>query len=180
MGNLRRRLFGEPPDFASSNLSLCDLNRDGRSDILYTNVDGFGPSPVPGPRPWLGVQWLENLGKGNFRFHRIGEQPGAYSPVGVDLDGDDHKDVVALSAFNNWGKPDAVSLVWYKNDGKMNFTPHILAYEPIQLLTADAADFDGNGKQAIITGAFFGTSPYDRMSRITLWRRSANNEQAKK
>jgi hypothetical protein len=54
----------------------------------------------------------------------------------------------------------------------MNFTPHILAYEPIQLLTVTTADFDGNGRPALVTGAFFFAPPYDRMSRITLWRRT--------
>jgi hypothetical protein len=172
-GNFTKRIIwgSTNEDYASSNISLCDLNHDGRPDILYTNGDGFGPSPVPGPRPWHGVQWLENTGGGNFHFHRIGDQAGAYSPVGVDLDGDGNTDVVALSAFNSWEKPDAVSMVWYRNDGKMNFTPHILAYEPIQLLTVTAADFDGKGQQSLVTGAFFGTPPYDRMSRITLWRR---------
>jgi hypothetical protein len=158
-------------DFASSNISLCDLNRDGRPDLLYTNGDGFGPSPLPGPRPWHGVQWLENKGGGNLRFHRIGDQPGSYSPVGVDLDGDGHTDVVAVSTFNNWDKSGAVSMVWYKNDGTMNFAPHILAYEPIQLLTVTAADFDGKGQPSLVTGAFFFTPPYNRMSRITLWQR---------
>ena len=74
-------------DFGSSGISLCDLNRDGRLDILYTNGDGFDYAE-PGARPWHGVQWLENLGEGNFRYHRIGNLPGAYSPVGVDLDGE--------------------------------------------------------------------------------------------
>ena len=173
-GNFRKKIsWGSTnQDYASSNISLCDLNRDGRPDILYTNGDGFGPAPLPGPRPWHGVQWLENTGDGNFRFHRIGDQPGSYSPVEVDLDGDSNLDVVAVSTFNNWDKPNAVSMVWYKNDGKMNFTPHILAYEPIQLLTVAAADFDGNGQQALVTGAFFFTPPYDRMSRVTLWRRT--------
>jgi len=171
----KRILWGSTnEDYASSNISLCDLNKDGRPDVLYTNGDGFGPSPVPGPRPWHGVQWLENAGGGKFKFHRIGDQAGAYGPIGVDLDGDGNMDVVALSAFNSWEKPGAVSMVWYKNDGKMNFTPHILAYEPIQLLTVTAGDFDGNGQQALVTGAFFGTPPYDRMSRITLWRRPKN------
>ena len=173
-GNFSKKIIwgSTNEDYASSNIALCDLNRDGRPDILYTNGDGFGPSLLPGPRPWHGVQWLENVGDGNFRFHRIGDQPGAYGPVGVDLDGDGNIDVVAVSTFNSWDKPGAVSMVWYKNDGKMNFTPHILAYEPIQLLTTAAADFDGNGQQALVTGAFFFTPPYDRMSRITLWRRA--------
>ena len=167
----KRIIFGSTnEDYASSGMSLCDLNNDGRPDILYTNGDGFGPSPVPGPRPWHGVQWLENTGGGNFKFHRIGDLAGAYSPLGVDLDGDGNMDVVAVSAFNSWEKPDAVSMVWYKNDGKMNFTPHILAYEPIQLLTVTAADFEGKGQQSLVTGAFFSAPPYDRMSRLTIWR----------
>ncbi|HEU5078797.1 MAG TPA: VCBS repeat-containing protein [Opitutaceae bacterium] len=174
VGNFSKKIIwgSTNEDYASSNISLCDLNRDGRPDILYTNGDGFGPSLLPGPRPWHGVQWLENVGSGNFRFHRIGDQPGAYSPVGVDLDGDGNNDVVAVSTFNSWDKPGAVSMIWYKNDGRMSFTPHILAYEPIQLLTVAAADFDGNGQQALVTGAFFFTPPYDRTSRITLWRRT--------
>lgn len=173
-GNFSKRIVwgSTNEDYASSNISLCDLNKDGRPDILYTNGDGFGPSPLPGPRPWHGVQWLENTGGGSFRFSRIGDQAGCYSPVEVDLDGDGNLDVVALSAFNSWEKPDAVSMVWYKNDGKMNFTPHILAYEPIQLLTVAAADFEGKGRQSLVTGAFFGTPPYERMSRITLWTKS--------
>jgi hypothetical protein len=168
----KKIIFGSTnEDYASSNISLCDLNKDGRPDVLYSNGDGFGPSAVPGPKPWHGVQWLENLGDGNFRFHRIGDQGCAYSPIEVDLDGDGNKDVVAVSALMMFDKPGDVSMVWYKNDGHMNFTPHILAYEPIELLTVAAGDFDGNGQQALVTGAFFGNPPYDRMSRITLWRR---------
>ncbi len=50
-------LFGSTnEDFASSGLSLADLNRDGRPDVLFTNSDGFGPTPQPCPRPWHGVQ----------------------------------------------------------------------------------------------------------------------------
>jgi len=171
----KKIIFGSTnEDYASSNISLCDLNRDGRPDILYTNGDGFGPSPVPGPKPWHGVQWLENTGGGNFRFHRIADQSGAYSPIEVDLDGDGNMDVVAVSSSLMFDKPDDVSMVWYKNDGRMNFTPHVLAYTPIELLTVTAADFDGKGRPSLVTGAFFGAPPYDRMSRITLWRKPEN------
>lgn len=164
-------IFGSTnEDFASSNLSLCDLNQDGRPDLLYSNGDGFGPSPVPGPRPWHGVQWLENLGNGNFRFHRIGYLAGAYSPIAVDLDGDGKIDVVAVSAFNEWEKPTATSMVWFRNDGNEHFTPHVLAYNPTHLLTVDAGTFDKSGLPSLVTGAFFGNPPYDRISRILLWR----------
>lgn len=164
-------IFGSTnEDYASSGLRLADLNRDGRADLLFTNGDGFGPTPQPGPRPWHGVQWLENQGGGKFRFHRIGDLPGAYSPLGVDLDGDGAMDVVALSAFNEWEKPGAVSMVWFRNDGRQQFTPHVLAHQPTHLLTVDAGDFDRDGRPVLVTGAFHAYPPYAKLSRVMGWR----------
>jgi hypothetical protein len=170
-GNFTDRiLFGSTnEDFGSSGISLCDLNRDGRPDILYTNGDGFAYAD-PGKRPWHGLQWLENLGNGAFKFHRIGDLPGAYSPVGVDLDGRGVMDIVCTSGFNDWRNPEAAALVVFKNDGKMNFTLHVLAHEPIQLVTCAVGDLDGSGRPAIVTGGFYSYPPFDRMDRITLWR----------
>jgi hypothetical protein len=170
-GNFTDRiLFGSTnEDYGSSGISLCDLNRDGRPDILYTNGDGFAYAD-PGKRPWHGVQWLENLGGGSFRFHRIADMPGAYSPVGVDVDGDGTTDVVCVSGFNDWKNPDAVSLMYFANDGKMNFTPHVLAHSPIQQITCAAGDFDGSGRTSLVTGGFYSYPPFDNMGRITLWR----------
>lgn len=175
-GNFKGKvLFGSTnEDFASSGLSLADLNRDGRPDVLFTNGDGFGPTPQPGPRPWHGVQWLENRGGGDFRYHRIADLPGAYSPLGVDLDGDGAMDVVALSAFNTWDKPKAVSVVWYRNDGKQNFIPHVLAYEPTHLTSVDAGDFARDGRPVLVTGAFHAYPPFAKLSRLTLWPRAAS------
>ena len=160
-------------DFASSGIALCDLNRDGRPDILYSNGDGFGPTPQPGPRPWHGVQWLENLGGGKFAYRRIGDLPGAYSPTEVDLDGDGAPDVVAVSAFNAWDNPAAVSLMWFRNDRQLGFTPHVLAHKPTHLLTVAVADLDGNGQTVIVTGGFHAYPPYDRVSGLLLWRHAA-------
>lgn len=170
-GNFTNKIiFGSTnEDYGSSGISLCDLNRDGRPDVLYTNGDGFAYAD-PGQRPWHGVQWLENRGNGFFKFHRIGNLAGAYSPVGVDLNGDGAMDIVCTSGFNDWNKPKAVSLVAFINDGQMNFTQHVFAYTPIQLITCDAADMDGSGRPSIVTGGFYSYPPFDQMSRITLWR----------
>lgn len=171
-----RKIFGSTnQDFGSSGLSLCDLNRDGRPDILYSNGDGFAFAD-PGKRPWHGVQWLENTGRGTFRYHRIGDLPGAFSPVGTDIDGDGTMDVVAISAFNDWTDPKAVALMAFTNDGKMNFTPKVLARAPIQLMSCAVGDLDGSGRPAILAGGFYAYPPFDRMGRLTLWRPKPKNE----
>ncbi|MDQ8184224.1 VCBS repeat-containing protein [Pelagicoccus sp. SDUM812002] len=98
-------------DYAASGLSICDLNQDGMPDVLFSKGDGFGPIGISGPRPWHGVQWLENTGKDSFQFHRIENLAGAYSPIEVDFDRDGHIDVIAVSAFNDWTKPNAQPMV---------------------------------------------------------------------
>jgi hypothetical protein len=169
-----KRIYGSTnEDYGSSGINVADINADGRLDIVYTNGDGFGPAATPGPRPWHGVQWLENLGEGKFKYRRLGALPGAYSPVGVDLDADGAMDIVATAAYADWNNKsaNAVSLMWYRNDGKMNFTPHVLARAPKDLIALAAGDFEGNGRPSLVTGGFYIYPPYDAISRITLWRR---------
>ena len=161
-------------DFGSSGIGLCDLNRDGRPDILYTNGDGFDYAE-PGSRPWHGVQWLENLGGGRFKYHRVGDLHGAYSPVGVDLYGTGSTDIVAVSGFNDWSDTGSESLVVFKNDGHMNFTKHVLATLPTHMITVFAADLDGNGHPVLITGGLHAYPPYVNMSRVSLWRRTSDS-----
>jgi hypothetical protein len=162
-------------DFGSSGLRVADINKDGLPDIFYTNGDAFDYIP-PAPRPWHGVQWFEN--KGNFRFvyHRIADLPGAYSPEVADLDNDGDQDLVAVSTFNNWNSPDAYSLVWYENDGKMKFTPRNVANNPTHLLKVVAADMDDDGWLDLVTGGFHAYPPYDRQSRILLWQSTSGKK----
>ena len=156
------------PGWASSGLTACDLNRDGRMDLIYSNGDAFdGDANLP---PWHGLQWLENQGGGSFKYHRIGDFPGCYSPVGVDLNGDGFTDIVTVSAFNEWLNPASVSLMAWINDGSQNFRPVVLAHTPTHLITVAAGDLDGDGIPELVTGGFNVYPPYTAMSRITLWK----------
>ncbi len=157
-------------DYGSSGLEVADVNRDGKPDLIYTNGDGFDYS-VQGPRPWHGLQWLENRGGGHFTFRRVGPLPGAYAPNAADLNGDSHVDLLAVSAFADWDDPDAVSMMAWLNDGRGNFTPMVLARRPTHLITAGVGDLDGNGVPVIVTGGFHVYPPYEHRSNLLLWRR---------
>ena len=170
-GFARHLIYGATnDDFGSSGISLTDLDLDGDLDVLYTNGDAFDYIP-PGPRPWHGVQWLENQGSLRFAYHRIGDFPGAYFANAVDGDGDGDVDVFLVSTFNDWEAPDAASLAWFENDGRMQFVLRTLATAPTHLLTLANADLDGDGWVDLVTGAMHVYPPYDRMSRVTVWRK---------
>jgi FG-GAP-like repeat len=169
-GHFRDRiLYGSTnKDYGSSGLCIGDVNKDGRPDIVYTNGDGFDYA-TPGSRPWHGVQWLENLGGGKFAYHRLGDFPGAFSPVVADLNGDGYPDIVACSDFNDWNDKNAVSLMCFENDGDNHFNPRVLAHSPTHLIVVKAGDLFNDGRIELVTGAFMFYPPYDQVSRVTLW-----------
>jgi hypothetical protein len=155
-------------DFGSSWLTTVDMDADGDPDLLYANGDAFEYAP-PNSRPWQGLQWLENRGGLDFALHRIVDLQGAMSPEAFDLDDDGDLDVVLVTSNNDWDNPQAPSLVWLENDGRMQFTMHPLATSPTHLLPLAAGDMDGDGRRDLVTGGMHISRPYDRMARITLW-----------
>ena len=163
------RVFGAAnEDFGSSWISVVDLDQDRDPDILYSNGDAFDYAPPKG-RNWNGVQWLENTGRLRFTYHRIGDYPGASSPQAADVDGDSDLDIVVVSAYNDWARPTAQSLVWFQNDGGMRFTMRDLANTPTHLLTLAIGDVNADGRPDLVTGGAHMSWPYDRLSRLMIW-----------
>ncbi|MDQ8203512.1 VCBS repeat-containing protein [Pelagicoccus sp. SDUM812003] len=162
-------------DFGSSGLCVADVDDDGSIDIVYTNGDGLDYS-TPGPRSWHGLQWLRNDGTGQFEYRRIADLPGAHSPLVVDYDGDGRKDIVVVSAYNDWSSPDAVSLVCYLQMANKEFEKTVLAHEPTHLISVDGADMDGDGQVEFVTGAFMYYPPFDNISRVTYWDRPLSSK----
>ena len=155
-------------DFGSSWISTVDLDRDGDVDILYSNGDAFDYAPA-NSRPWQGVQWLENKGNTEFEYHRIADLQGASSPQAADLDGDADLDVVVVTANNDWNDPQAPSIVWLENNGRMQFTLHAIGSAPTHLITLAVGDLDGDNRTDLVTGGMHISRPYDRMGRVTAW-----------
>lgn len=169
-GNFEPKLLfkSSNQDFGSSGIFMCDTDRDGDQDILYTNGDAFDYIPPRG-RPWHGIQWLENKGGLNFEFHRICNFLGVSNVRPCDIDGDGDIDLFAVATFNLWDIPESQSFIWLENDGKMNFTEHDISNTPTHLLTLGIADFNNDGLPDMVTGGMHTFPPYDRMGRVTLW-----------
>ena len=98
------------------------------------------------------MQWLENDGKGVFRYHDIGRFYGAADAEAADMDGDGDIDVVASSWVTYWNEPGHYALVWYENDGRQRFTAHPISDRPAGLVTLQLLDVNGDGAIDIVGG----------------------------
>lgn len=169
-GNFKSHLVwgSSNEDYGSSGIRLADLNQDGRLDVLLTNGDAFDYLP-PRPRPWHSVQWIENRGGFHFEHRPIGRFNGASGAVAADLDLDGDLDVAAVTCYNLWERPESQSIVWFENDGHMNFTMHDVSSKPTHLISLEAADMNKDGRPDLVSVRMNVYPPFTKDGRVVLW-----------
>jgi hypothetical protein len=157
-GYEERVLFRAPhPVFGMSNLEAIDLDRDSDTDFLLTHGDTLDDG-VPFKSDH-GVEWLENLGDGEFRAHRIGGLYGAHRAEAADLDGDGDIDVVATGFLPQVKLPvesegkRVDSVIWFERvqRKKMWLPWSIEVNHPLHTGMA-LVDLNGDGRLDVVTG----------------------------
>jgi hypothetical protein len=139
------------PMFGFTGMKVVDLDGDSDDDILLTNGDAHDLQMDP--KPYHGVQWLENKGELEFQFHDIARFYGAVTAVAGDMDSDGDLDIVASSWNNYWQDSKRQSVIWFENDGKQNFKRHNIINRPESIVTLELKDVTGDSRLDIIAGS---------------------------
>ena len=144
-----------PPDFQpyfafdATKAWVCDMNGDGKQDIVFTDAE------IPGGKVW----WAENTDGAGRRWvrHEIasGEKPrrGAYHTLHVgDMDGDGDLDVLSCEMEAVGGDAEPRWYVWENVDGRGGeWREHVILDANLGGHEAVVGDITGNGLPDIIS-----------------------------
>src|SRR6266568_3193895 len=165
-----RRIYASPNyDVGSAGLVVCDLDKDGKLDLLLPQGDNL-EDPYAWPQPYHGCLWFRNLGNWKFESKRIANFGGSYAAAVGDLDGDGDLDVVLVSLCNDWTDPARPSVIWLENDGHQNFKMRPIDSAPIGLITVACGDLNNDGRADIVAGSLLLPPIVERrVNRVTTW-----------
>jgi hypothetical protein len=166
-----RTIYSAPhPGWGSSGIQLVDMNGDGKRDVLYTNGDILDEPYLW--KPYHGIQWLENQGDLNFKYHRIANMYGVHHAMAAPITGGQFMDVLAVSflpadKFGDRGKKRADAVVLFQQVAPGQFERHTLAVESCDAVACLAADLYGNGLIDLVSGNF---SSQQTNQPVTIWK----------
>jgi len=143
-----------PPDFQpdwafdATCSWVCDMNRNGKNDIVFTDAE------IPGGKIW----WMENLdglGRTWLRHEVPNSDPirrGAYHSLYVgDLDGDGDLDIFTCEMEDVGGERPPRYYIWENLDGRGGaWQEHVILDMNLGGHAAVVGDITGNGKPDII------------------------------
>lgn len=154
-GNWERHALGKTT-FDADRIAIADLNHDGKVDIIVTE------ERWPGPDPDASLFWFEQPSdptQNDWKKHTVVTQYSLNNLDVADMDGDGYHDIITAEHKG----PDLKLQVW-KNDGKGNFTEHLVDQGKESHLGARVADLNGNGAMDIISIG------WDRHQYLHVWR----------
>ena len=155
-GEFRKEtIFRAPhPNWGSTGIQLVDMDGDGDLDILSSNGDSLDDFI---PKPYHGIQWLENSGGFPFRPHALTKLYGCNAAKAADIDGDGDVDVFA-SVFLPYirketpGSEFMESLIWLEQVRPGRFERYSLEKFTTFHPTLDLGDYDGDGDVDLVVG----------------------------
>lgn len=110
--------------FSPHLIDKSDFNAKNPREVKVVDINGDSNLDIIGSSYWTGAfSWFENDGKGNFSTHTIdrsSDSEGSYDIDYADLDKDGDIDVVGAALIGD-------KFLWFENDGKGNFTRHIIS-----------------------------------------------------
>jgi hypothetical protein len=142
--------FQEPFAFDATRCVVCDMNGDGRNDIVFVDAE------IPGGKVW----WMENVdGKGlSWKRHDVfcphgGPRRGAFHGIYAgDLDGDGDFDLFACEMEAVGGDAAPRYYIWENLDGKgMEWREHVILDANLGGHDSVVGDVTGNGLPDIIS-----------------------------
>lgn len=137
-----------PAQISFSNEKVIEQMGSGVVHVISGDLDGDGDEDVIAGYGVL--KWYENDGKGHFiKTHSLNLGKGTLQSIHLqDLDGDHHLDILCES-----NHPDN-EIVWFKNDGKGNFSSKkVITNQIISAHCVFAADIDGDGDNDVMSAS---------------------------